>query len=139
MFLFDPNAYARNPAGVAESINKMVESVGGEIMVSRLWNEQKLAYPVNGHRKGVYWLAYCKLESTDLVKFNRQCQLNDRLMRHLMIKIDPRLVDMLIAASQGVAVESKATDADGQETPAVKENEKSDETPAETETASVES
>ena len=115
MFLYDSNSYARNPAGVAEGITKIIESVGGEVIVSRLYNEQKLAYPINGHRKGVYWLAYFRLESTDLAKFNRQCQLTDRLMRHLCIKIDDRLVEPLIAAAKGESVDTTSAAAEEKE------------------------
>jgi len=101
MFLFNANAYARNPAAAASSIEEIVNSVGGEILVSRLWNEQKLAYAVDGHRKGAYWLSYLKLESTTLAKFNRACKLNDMILRHLPIKLDPRLVEPMIAVAKG--------------------------------------
>ncbi len=50
MFLFNANAYARNPAGAANAVEEIIKSVDGEILASRLWNEQKLAYPVGGHR-----------------------------------------------------------------------------------------
>ncbi len=101
MFLLNANAYARNPGGAAEAIEKIVKSAGGEILVSRLWNEQKLAFPVKGHRKGVYWLTYFQLESTGMPKFNRACQLQDMILRHLAIKIDPRLVETLLAVARG--------------------------------------
>ena len=64
MFLFNANAYARNPAGASNAVEEIIKSVDGEILASRLWNEQKLAYPVGGHRKGAYWLTYFKVEST---------------------------------------------------------------------------
>ena len=99
MFIFNANAYARNPAGASEGIREIVESVGGELLASRMWNEQKLAYPINGQRKGVYWLSYLKLNGEALPKFNRACQLNDIILRHLVISIDPRLVDPLVAAA----------------------------------------
>ena len=54
MFIFNANAYARNPAGAATAVEELVTSNGGEILASRLWNEQKLAYPIKGHRKGAY-------------------------------------------------------------------------------------
>jgi len=101
MFLLNANAYARNPGGAAEAIEKIVKGVGGEILVSRLWNEQKLAFPVKGQRKGVYWLTYFRLESTNMPKFNRACQLQDIILRHLAIKIDPRLVETLLAVARG--------------------------------------
>ena len=36
----------------------MIEEAGGEMLVSRLWEERRLAYPIEGHRKGTYWLTY---------------------------------------------------------------------------------
>lgn len=101
MFLFNANAYARNPAGAANAVEEIIKSIDGEILASRLWNEQKLAYPVGGHRKGAYWLTYFKVESTKLAKFNRACKLNDMILRHLPIKLDPRLVDPMVAVAKG--------------------------------------
>lgn len=101
MFIFNANAYARNPAGAANAVEEMVKAVDGEMLASRLWNEQKLAYPINGHRKGAYWLTYFRVESTKLAKFNRACQLNDMILRHLAIKLDERLVDPMVAVAKG--------------------------------------
>ena len=104
MFIFNANTYAKNPAGVGKTVEEMIKGVDGEILASRLWNEQKLAYPINGHRKGAYWLTYARLESTTISKLNRACQLNDGILRHLVIKIDPRLVDTMVAVAKGEAV-----------------------------------
>ncbi|MGI9495175.1 MAG: 30S ribosomal protein S6 [Mariniblastus sp.] len=101
MFIFNANAYARNPAGAATAVDELVTSNGGEILASRLWNEQKLAYPIKGHRKGAYWLSYFRIDSSQLVKFNRACQLNDSILRHLAIKLDPRLVEPMVAVAKG--------------------------------------
>jgi small subunit ribosomal protein S6 len=101
MFILNANAYARNPVGAGETVEKTITSAGGTILASRLWNEQKLAYPVNGQRKGVYWLTYFEVESTEMPKFNRACQLQEMILRHLAIKIDPRLVEMLVAVAKG--------------------------------------
>ncbi len=101
MFIFNANAYARNPAGVANCVDELVSSNGGEMLASRLWNEQKLAYPIKGHRKGAYWLAYFRIDSSQMVKFNRACQLNDTILRQLAIKLDPRLVEPMVAVAKG--------------------------------------
>ena len=108
MFIFNDNAYARNPAGAATAVEELVTSNGGEILASRLWNEQKLAYPIKGHRKGAYWLSYFRIDSSQLVKFNRSCQLNDSILRHLAIKLDPRLVEPMVAVAKGEAPAAEA-------------------------------
>ena len=112
LYLFDSNKYARDAAGVSTTANGLIEKCGGEILASRLWKEDKLAYPIDGHRKGAYWLAYFRMESTDLVKFNRECQINDDVMRHMVLKIDPRLVDALVANARGEAVAPQEGDAE---------------------------
>ena len=101
MMICNANAYARSPASISESVKQIVESVGGELLASRMWNEHKLAYPIKGQRKGVYWLSYVKMEATQFSKFNRACQLNDMIMRHLIIAIEPRLVEPMVAAARG--------------------------------------
>ena len=119
MFIFNANAYARNPAGVAKAVEDLVGSIGGEILASRLWNEQKLAYPIKGNRKGAYWLTYFRADSAEMTKFNRGCQLNDSILRHLSIRLDPRLVEPMIAVAQGKTVASaEETAEEGEAKPA---------------------
>jgi len=111
MYILDANAYARNPAGAAESIQKMVDKIDGEMLASRLWNEQKLAYPIKGRYKGAYWLSYFRCDSTRLTEFNRSCQLADIVLRHLAVKVEPRLVDALVSVAKGeVPAAAPATD-----------------------------
>lgn len=100
LFLFDSNHYARDPGGVATSVQSMIADLGGEILVSRLWAEQRLAYPINGHNKGTYWLAYFRLDTLKLKELNRTCQLNESLLRFMFTKIDPRLIDALVVHAQ---------------------------------------
>jgi len=101
MFIFDPNTYARDPGRVSGRIPKMVEDCDGEMLASRLWNEQKLAYPIRGRRKGTYWLSYFRMDANKVVDFNRACRLNDSILRNLTLKVEPRLADALVAHARG--------------------------------------
>ena len=105
LFLFDSNHYARDPGGVSNRIQTMITDLGGEILVSRLWAEQRLAFPIKGHNKGTDWLAIFNLDTLKLKELNRACQLNDSLLRHLFTRLDARLVDALVAhAAEKVVV-----------------------------------
>lgn len=97
MFILDSNRYARDPVGNSDQITEMITKLGGEILASRLWEERRLAYPIDGHRKGTYWLTYFKLESGELSPLNRQCQLNENIVRNLFLKVDPRITDALVS------------------------------------------
>lgn len=101
MFILDSNRYARDPAGVSGQIPELITKLGGEVLVSRLWNEQKLAYPINGQRKGTYWLTYFKLDGSKLSEFNNQLRINETVMRQLTVKVEPRLVDALVSHARG--------------------------------------
>ncbi len=96
LFLLDSNRYARDPSGVPAQIGETIKKHGGEMLASRLWSEQKLAYQINGHRKGTYWLTYFKIDSDKLSGINRQFQLNDAVLRNLVLAVDARLVDTLV-------------------------------------------
>jgi small subunit ribosomal protein S6 len=43
LVIFDSNKYAQDPAKVGNQIAALVQKLGGEVLVSRLWNDQKLA------------------------------------------------------------------------------------------------
>jgi small subunit ribosomal protein S6 len=101
LFIFDSNKYSRDPNGVAASVSSIIEKCGGQVLASRLWAEQKLAYPIDGHQKGTYWLTFFKMESTAQPDFNRQCQLNESVVRYMVTKVDARLIDTLVAHALG--------------------------------------
>lgn len=96
MFILDSNRFARDPEGVSGQIPKIIQEAGGEVLVSRLWEERRLAYPIKGHRKGTYWLTYFRLEGTALAGVRRRFQLSDTVLRTLFLKVDPRIVDTLV-------------------------------------------
>lgn len=110
LFLLDSNRYARNPAGVSGKLPEAIEAAGGEVLANRLWGEQKLAYPIEGHKKGVYWLTYFRMPTDQLTGFNRACQLNEDILRQMVIKVEPRLVDVLVSHALGAAAETPADD-----------------------------
>lgn len=101
LFLFNSNHYARDPGGCSSAIQDAITNLGGEILVSRLWAEQKLAYPIKGQQKGTYWLVYFNLDTLKLTDLNRANQLNESLLRWLFTRIDPRLVEALVAHAKG--------------------------------------
>jgi small subunit ribosomal protein S6 len=104
LFLLDSNHYSRDPGGISTGLNEMFETLGGNVLASRLWQEQKLAYPIDGHQKGTYWLAYTELDSNKLVEFSRMCQLSEPIIRQLTLKVEPRLVEPMLAHARGEIV-----------------------------------
>ena len=96
LLILDSDQYARNPDEVAGQIDRYIKDYDGDVLVSRLWEERKLAYPIKGHKRGTYWLTYFKLDALKVKELNRQYQISDSVIRFLFVKIDPRLVETLV-------------------------------------------
>ncbi|MGL6193640.1 MAG: 30S ribosomal protein S6 [Thermoguttaceae bacterium] len=96
LFILDSDLYARNPEDVSGQIDKFIAQCDGEVLVSRLWEERKLAYPIKGHKRGTYWLTYFRLDAAKVKEINRQFQISDGIIRFLFLKVDPRLVETLV-------------------------------------------
>ena len=102
-FLVESGGFGREPEKVSRQIPAMIKAAGGEVLVSRLWEDRRLAYPINGMRKGAYWLTYFRVDGSALPKMERKCQLSDSIVRVLFLKVDPRIVETLVAhALEGV-------------------------------------
>lgn len=102
MFILDANRYSRDPSSAPQQISTMMGKLGGEILASRLWDDgRKLAYPVDGHKKGTYWLTYFKLESNHLTELNRECRLNENMLRYLFLKLDSRIAPEMVRVAKG--------------------------------------
>jgi small subunit ribosomal protein S6 len=115
LFILDSNRYAKDPGKVSGRIPELIEKCGGEVLVSRLYVEQKLSYPIEGHRKGTYWMTYFRLDGEKVTQFNRECQLNDNILRHLVLKVDPRLVDTLVSHARGESTAAGESSEEGGE------------------------
>ena len=111
MFILDANRYSKDSAGVSGQITGLIEKHGGEVIVSRLWEERKLAYPINGQKKGTYWLTYFKLDSLKVSALNRDCEMNDNFLRQMFLSPDPRVTETLVNVALGRVAEPEEEEA----------------------------
>jgi len=109
LLILDSNLYARDPGGVSKQISDIITQAGGEVLVNRLWMEQKLAYPIEKHQKGTYWLTYFEMEGAQVPTINRAFQLAEPVLRELTIKLEPRLVEPILANARGESVRVSAS------------------------------
>lgn len=115
MFILDPSKYSRDPAGATQQVSDIITQHGGTILAARLWDERKLAYPIKGHKKGVYWLTYFRMEGPNIAALERQCEITDDIIRKLVLRVDPRIADALVQhALSGDAAARKTAPASAQ-------------------------
>lgn len=111
--ILDSNHYARDPGGVSKQIEDLITEAGGQVEVNRMWMEQKLAYPIDKHQKGTYWLTYFEMEGSDVPKLDRAFQLCEPVLRQMTLKLDPRLVEPILANARGATPEGETEGSEG--------------------------
>jgi small subunit ribosomal protein S6 len=96
MFLLDTNKVAGDVPGAAQQLRGILERNHAELLASRPWDERRLAYPIKNHKKGLYYLTYFRTEPKNLINIERDCALNELILRQLVLKIDSKLEDVML-------------------------------------------
>jgi len=118
MFLLDTNKVSGDVGAAAQQLHGLLERNHAEVLASRPWDERRLAYPVNGHKKGLYYLIYFKTEGKNIANLERDCQLNEMIVRTLILKIDPKLQETMLAVARdehALALQTAVSDESGEE------------------------
>jgi small subunit ribosomal protein S6 len=100
MFLLDPNKVSGDVPAAAKQLHGLLERHQAEVLASRPWDERKLSYPVGGHKKGLYYLTYFRSEGKNLAPLEGDFRLNEMIVRHLIIKVDPKLESIMLAVAR---------------------------------------
>ena len=81
MFLLDTNKVAGDTATTMKQLHGILERNQAEVLVSRPWDDRKLAYPIKGHKKGLYHLTYFRTDGKNLATIERDFALNETILR----------------------------------------------------------
>jgi small subunit ribosomal protein S6 len=101
MFILDSSKVAGNLETADKSIRALLEKNSAEVLVSRLWDERKFTYPIKKQKKGIYYLTYFSSEGKNLVPLEHDCALNEMILRMLVLKIHPKLVETMLSLAKG--------------------------------------
>src|SRR5262249_60444617 len=100
MFLLDTNKVSGDVPAAAKQLHALLERNHAEVLASRPWDERRLAYPIKNHKKGLYYLTYIRTEGKNLLNIERDFALNELVLRSLVLKVDPKLVDTMLALAR---------------------------------------
>jgi small subunit ribosomal protein S6 len=117
MFLLDSSKVAVSWEESERHVHSILTKHNSEIVASRQWDERRLAYPVDGHKKGTYLLAYFRVDGSHLHDIVADCRLSDVVLRELVLKVHPKLVDHLVTQAM------TSTPGEGEEGPREEEQE----------------
>src|SRR3954463_957625 len=96
MFLLDSTKVAVSWDESVKHVHDILSKHNSEIVASRQWDERRLAYPVEGHKKGTYLLTYFKTDGSTMKEIVADCHPRDTILPELILKVHPKLVDHLV-------------------------------------------
>jgi small subunit ribosomal protein S6 len=96
MFLLDSSKAATAWDDTVKHVHDILGKHQSEIVASRQWDERRLAYPIDGHKKGTFLLTYFKTEGANLDEIVADCHLSDVILRELVLKVHPKLTEQLV-------------------------------------------
>jgi small subunit ribosomal protein S6 len=100
MLLLDSNRYNADANAVVNQVHNLLEKHHAEILASRPWDERRLAFPIKKHKKGTYYLIYFRMEGKNLRPLEQDFELNENILRTLVLKVNPKLVDTMLALAR---------------------------------------
>ena len=121
MFLLDTNKVSGDVPGAAQQLHAVLEKNHAELLASRPWDERRLAYPIKrggvSHKKGLYYLTYFRAEGKDLAPLTHDLSLNEMVLRNLILRTEPKLVDVMhqLAQDEHAVALQTATDTGGED------------------------
>ena len=114
LLILDSNHYARDPGGVSKQVSDILTQAGGEVHVNRLWMEQKLAYPIDKHKEGIYVQLSHNGDGQHVAVLEKAMRLSEDVIRYLTVKQEgplpaPRVMPGSEQAAQAQETAAAAT------------------------------
>ena len=86
MFIVKADIAEEEVANVVKSFESIITDMGGKILNSKDLGQKKLAYEIEKQVRGYYHLLNVECESKAVKEFDRKALIDERILRHLIIK-----------------------------------------------------
>ena len=107
LFLIDNARANMEWDNVVKEIHNILQKNGSEILKTEKWGEKKLAYKIEGHKRGTYLLIHFNAKNTAIAMIKRDFQLSDYIVRSLIVK-DDKIEDLTQLGTGETVVEKTA-------------------------------
>lgn len=87
MFIVRPDLEKDATAKVVKEFEKVLTGKKANILSSKEIGGQELAYEINGHKTGYYYLINVEANTEAINEFNRLATLSEDIIRHIVIKL----------------------------------------------------
>ncbi len=73
---------------IHKSITSLCKKLDGKVEDTDIWGKRYLAYKISNHQEGYYILYTLSLPSSSVKEFQKQVDLQQEIIRYLLVKID---------------------------------------------------
>ena len=112
LFLVNQSALATDSEGATAHVQEMLDRAEAETLTLTRWDERKLAYPIEGQKRGTFLIAYFKARPTQIANIERDCNLSEQVLRVMFIRADHMGEAELKLALEGASITAAAQDAE---------------------------
>jgi len=88
MFLVDPVRHTADAEAVEGVVRGLLEKHGAKIHQIEKWDDRKLAYEINGHKRGVYLLAHFEMPGAGVDPLRQELRITDEILRMLVLRLE---------------------------------------------------
>ena len=108
MFLIS-QAVATEFGAAIDHIKEVLARGNAEIIALKKWDDRRLAYEIEGQKRGIYILAYFKAPGVDISHIERDCNLSEKILRVMILRADHLSAEEMLNADgrKELDVESK--------------------------------
>ena len=91
-----------------DKVKKLIETSGGKIVKEEPEGKKRLAYPIGKHEFALYYYMNVELPAEAPSKISNTLNISDEVIRHMIIKADPKRAKY--AAAKAAADAAEATE-----------------------------
>lgn len=99
MFLFPQSATA-NLQDAVDHVKDLLDKSGATIINFSKWDDRRLAYEIEGNKRGVYFLVYFNAPTSTMSDLERRCNQSEQLLRMMVTRAE-HLPSEIIEANEG--------------------------------------
>jgi len=88
MFLMTQGSVTAGIESALDIVRGMLERADAEIIHLYRWEERKLAYPIDGQKRGTFLLTHFNAPPQAIAAVERECNLSEDVLRAMMTRAD---------------------------------------------------
>jgi small subunit ribosomal protein S6 len=88
MLVLRPDLADDKVQGTLERIARAIAAGGGQIVKQAPWGRRRLAYPIDHHREGSYYVILFEAPATAIAELERGLLISEEVLRHLVTRVE---------------------------------------------------